>query len=137
MSPGALAVLRTAALERFNEVLRVLIMKQAISAASGEPPAPARYAEVMERGGGRYDCKHGIAAAPFSSLLRLDGAAARLVPTLHRLLGTEAEVVAMGQVVAMSEEGWDAFDEADVGNQQWRAHAVTLSAQPARLHHFC
>ena len=107
LSPLELAQLRSAAQERLGEVLRGLLVKHAAADSDDAEPARVRYAEVVERDGGRYDSRHGMASPPFTSLLRHGGVASKLIPALRRILGEDAEVVAVGQIVAFSPEGWD------------------------------
>jgi len=101
LSKDELETLSRAAKESFNEVIRAALLKQALSGAQ-----PLKHAEVMERDGHRVDCRHGVDRPPLSSLLRPDGLAAQLIPALQRALGNDAHVVALGQIVAMAEEGW-------------------------------
>ena len=61
-----LALLREAAASHFYEVLRALLVKQIT-----HPDAEVRYAEVIMKDGGRYDCPDGR----FASLLQSGGAA--------------------------------------------------------------
>ena len=119
LTPGEVEVLRQAAQQKFSEVLRTLLVRHIVASSSGdEPPPPVRYAEVVERDGGRYDSRHGFGEAPFSSLLREGGLGAALVPALRSVLGDHAEVVAVGQIVAMSPGGWELLDD-EAGDQGW------------------
>ena len=67
LSPADLEVIVPAARERFCEVLRGLVVKQVQRTRLGEPLL-TRYVEAVERDGGRYDCRHGMGTAPFTSL---------------------------------------------------------------------
>lgn len=123
LTEEALEPLRHAASANFYEVLRGLMVKQVASACAGEETPPCRYAEVTERDGGRYDSRHGFRDPLFVSLLHEGGAAQRLLPALRAVLGDDAEVVALGQVVALSREGWESTracdDAAEFGEQAW------------------
>ena len=117
-----LAALQAAAAESFNQILRGL-MTQLMSAdpgPSGSRP-PIRYAEVVARDGARFDCRHGFDLSPLVSLLRPGGLAAALVPLLRRVLGEDAEVCQVGQIIAMTEEDWEIIhEETDTfANQKW------------------
>ena len=101
-------------------MLRALLVQHAMAKAAGRDPPPARYAEVSQRDGARYDSRHGFDADPLASLLsdpRLAGIARRLVPALVRVLGADAECVALGQIVGIG-YGWDALDDDD-DEQRW------------------
>ena len=91
------------------------------------PPPPVRYAEIVERDGGRYDCRHGFTAPPLSDLLRTGGGMAEaLVPMLRAVLGDDAEVVSTGQLIALPPEGWldiDADGHGEHGDQRWHTDA--------------
>jgi hypothetical protein len=132
LSPQDLETLVPAARERFCEVLRGLVIKQVQRTRSGEPLL-TRYVEAVERDGGRYDCRHGFGTPPFTSFLRPGGPGELLIPVLQRVLGDDAEVVQIGQVVGMSLEGWvemlgdDAGDSVidDVfADQAWHADGL-------------
>ena len=62
---------------------------------------PVKCAEVVERDGGRFDCRYGCDGLPQLLL----GPATLLARLLAAVLGDELAVVAHGQVVALSEEG--------------------------------
>ena len=62
---------------------------------------PVKCAEVVERDGGRFDCRYGCDDLPQLLL----GPATLLAQLLGEVLGGELAVVAHGQVVALSEEG--------------------------------
>ena len=122
--------LRSAAAESFNECARMLLLKQAL----GDAADACKHAELMERDGARFDCRHGVNQPPLSTLLRPDGPAATLLPSLTRCLGQEAEVVALGQIVAVSLDSWvdmlgdrvddvlaDGADASTLGTQRWHA----------------
>lgn len=114
LSASELHSLKTAASARFYEVLRAHMVRQATCSQSGERMLD-RYAEVAKRDGGRCDSRHGFSEEPFSSLLRPGGGASRLAAALLRVFGEDAEVVAMGQMVAMPMDGWVQLigDDAD------------------------
>ena len=131
LSPKEIKALRSAAEEHFNEVIRAVLLKQALSAMSDEEPAPCKHAEVMERDGCRYDVRNGINRSPLATLLRPGGPAAKLIPVLQHVLSPQAHVVNMGNIVAMSTESWleclgERLGEVDVdddafGVQRWHA----------------
>ena len=134
---GALATdvaaeLHAAAAERFAEVLRAVIVRSVVQQRDGLAPAPVRYAEVVERDGGRFDVRHRMAEAPFGAdLLGAGGALAALREPLRRALGGEVAVVASGLVVATSREGWaEVCDDDDgwdgFGAQSWHADGPNL-----------
>ncbi|KAL1526512.1 hypothetical protein AB1Y20_015222 [Prymnesium parvum] len=144
LAPDAVETCRTAALDRFAEVLRTLVLLQAMRTHSDSPPPAIRYGEVVERDGGRYDVRHKMCDEPFATLFARDGAASRLVPLLLRALGGEADVIALGQVVAMSLEGWaqagELADSEDVvvslGDQEWHTDGpVSLFAEATTSSH--
>ena len=118
LRPDEVDALREAAQQRFGEVLRTLLVRHIVASASDDETPPVRYAEVVERDGGRYDSRHGFGEPPFTSLLREGGLGARLVPALRSVLGDQAEVVAVGQIVAMSPGGWELLDD-EAGDQGW------------------
>ena len=132
---GALATdvdaeLNAAAAERFAVVLRAVIVRSVVQQRDGLAPAPVRYAEVVERDGGRFDARHRMAEAP-PDLLGADGALAALREPLRRALGGEVAVVASGLVVATSREGWaEVCDDDDgwdgFGAQSWHADGPHL-----------
>ena len=128
LSQSDLAALKTTAAEHFHEVVRALLLQQVICA---ETPA-CKYAEVMARDGARFDCRQGANSPPLATLLRPGGAAGKLIAVLQRVLSPEAQVVALGQIVAMAHDGWadlmgDRLDEegntddAEFGVQRWHA----------------
>ena len=59
LSSPELEALREAAAEPFAEVLRTLMVTRVLSEGAGKVPPPVRYAEVVERDGGRYDSRYG------------------------------------------------------------------------------
>ena len=124
LSAAELDELRAAAEVPFNEVLRALLIKQAMSAARGEEASePVKYAEIMGRDGARFDVRRGFDAAPLKSFLRKGGHADTLRSLLCAVLGDDAEVVQVGQIVALTEEGWADADVEDAcgghGDQHW------------------
>ena len=112
-----LAALQASAAESFAQVLRGLMTQ--LMSGSGE--LPIRYAEVIARDGARFDCRHGMDLSPLSLLLRPGGLAAALVPLLRRVLGEDAEVCQVGQIIAMTEEDWEVIhEETDTfTDQRW------------------
>ena len=81
--------------------------------STGSSKAPvelgAFYAELIEKDGGRYDCRHGMGAAPFTA--QPGGIADKLIPLLThpRVLGEDAEVVQLGLIHAPCHESWAAL----------------------------
>ena len=129
-------LLRNGAHERFTQVLKKYQIKKWFCEQTGQPLL-TRHAEMAQRDGGRVDSRYGMDAAPFCTMLRRGGAAARLIPLLCGVLGDDAEVVAKGQVVAMSSDGWiRSLGEDGFGDQEWHtdgrngdlppAHALTV-----------
>ena len=123
LSDEELAALQAAAAESFNQILRTLmvqVMSADLYSSGGSAPA-IRYAEVVARDGARFDCRHGMDMEPLASLLRPGGLAAALVPLLRRVLGEDAEVCQVGQIIAMTEEHWEIIHgEADTFvDQKW------------------
>ena len=124
LSDEELAALQAAAAESFNQILRGL-MTQLMSAdpspSGSSAPPPVRYAEVVARDGARFDCRQGMDLLPLASLLRPGGLAAALVPLLRRVLGEDAEVCQVGQIIAMTEEDWEIIhEETDTfADQKW------------------
>ena len=116
LDASAVATLAGECKEALGEVLRHLLLKDVIAQHGGTDSPPVAYSEVVQRTGGRYDSRHRMAEAPFSSLLRRGGLAAGLIPALKAVLGDEAEVVAVGQIVAMSPE-WELLEEH--ADQAW------------------
>tara|TARA_B110001469_G_scaffold48402_1_gene47303 strand:+ start:104 stop:658 length:555 start_codon:yes stop_codon:yes gene_type:complete len=88
---------------------------------------PVQCAEVVERDGGRFDCRHGCDGLPQLLLEQ----ATLLTRLLEAVLGDELAVVAHGQVVALSEEGRARYlseDAAEAGAapQAWHADGPHL-----------
>ena len=78
---------------------------------------PVKTAEVVERDGGRFDCRHGLDT--FGRLLEAREASvgvARLVALLEAALGPELMVVAHGQVVALGVDGRASYMCTDGGD---------------------
>ena len=87
---------------------------------------PVQCAEVVERDGGRFDCRYGCDDLPQLLLEQ-----ATLAQLLEAVLGDELAVVAHGQVVALSEEGRAHYlseDAAEAGTapQAWHADGPHL-----------
>ena len=118
LTPDDVEKLGEAARQKFGEVLRTLLVRYIVASVNDDQLPPVRYAEVVERDGGRYDSRHGFSEPPFASLLREGGLGAALVPALQNVLGDQAEVVAVGQIVAMSPGGWELLDD-EAGDQGW------------------
>jgi hypothetical protein len=118
LSAEDLATLQEAAAINFGEILRTLVLKEVLASRAGEASPPVRYAEVVERDGGRYDSRHGFGSGPLSRLLRGPESSATLVEALRGVLGDDAEVVALGQIVALSPE-WELLDPEDDEDQAW------------------
>lgn len=138
----ALARCRSAATEQLNTVLRHMLLRQVLTRPDREdegqatPSGPARYQEVVERDGGRLDVRHHVTDTVVATALRSPA----LQELLLQSLGVDAEVVAAGNVVAMSVEGWltslagadgDSDDDAvvlssDLGPQAWHADGPHL-----------
>ena len=104
LSPSELESLKAAAAEGFNEVVRGLLLQQALHSDAATPAC--KYAELMARDGARFDCRQGANIPPMSTLLRPGGAAAKLISVLQRVLSPDAHVVALGQIVACAHDGW-------------------------------
>lgn len=88
---------------------------------------PVQCAEVVERDGGRFDCRYGCDGLPQLLLEQ----ATLLAQLLEAVLGDELAVVAHGQVVALSEEGRAHYlseDAAEAGAspQAWHADGPHL-----------
>eukprot|EP00929_Paragymnodinium_shiwhaense_P078588 TRINITY_DN40755_c0_g1_i1.p1 TRINITY_DN40755_c0_g1~~TRINITY_DN40755_c0_g1_i1.p1 ORF type:complete len:494 (-),score=111.01 TRINITY_DN40755_c0_g1_i1:9-1427(-) len=101
LTPGEVTKLAAAAGDRFHEALRALLVAQSDSVEAGSQP-PSRFAEILQKDGGRYDCRHGMDAEPFATFLRAGGAACSIIPSLEAALGEDAEVATVGQITAMS-----------------------------------
>ena len=132
---------RNSATGHFGEVLRALLLNQVLSMRNGGQPAPTRFAEVVERDGGRLDVRHEPSDGTFKPIIA-SAASSLLGDVLVALLGEDAEVVATGNVVAMCTNGWveaglgDKDDEDDedsmvimadhLGEQAWHADGPHL-----------
>jgi hypothetical protein len=117
-----LTVFRKAANEAFYDCWRALMVKNVMSTAKGMASPPVQYSEIVERGGARYDCRHRCTKGPMSSLLRDGGAGAMLVPILKAVLGDEATVVSVGQLIALPEVSWLEMEgeaQGEFGDQRW------------------
>lgn len=122
----ALDECQTHASERLYAILRHMLLKQVMS----ETSEPSRYQEVVERDGGRLDVRHGVHDAVVTAILRRAPLRALLLDSL----GGDAEVVAAGNVVAMSMEGWMTTVEpaenvvlaSNMGPQAWHADGAHL-----------
>ena len=137
LSAEELAICRNAANDRFAAVLRAMLLKQVLRLRNGQAPLPTKFVEVVERDGGRLDVRHSLCDAPIATVL---AAVSRtgLAAVLADLLGQDAQVVAGGNVVAMSIEGWtehmDTGADEDVvlgdsmGAQAWHADGPHLFA---------
>eukprot|EP00947_MAST-08B_sp_MAST-8B-sp1_P000950 g950.t1 len=125
LGPAGLKLMKDAASQRFYEVLRALVVKQAIANTKGEAP-PVSYAEITERDGGRYDSRFGFDAPPLCGLLREGCPGSALAPLLKAALGDDCMVVNRGQMVALPPCAWldvEADDHGDHGDQQWHTDA--------------
>ena len=113
LSPEDVKLLRIASERRLCEALREHFGRQ----QQQDQPARIWYAELIEKDGGRYDCRHGMGSPPFTNLLRPGGLASKLIPLLrHRLvLGDDAEVVQLGLIHAPSHERWAALSAHETG----------------------
>jgi hypothetical protein len=136
LDANAIDELRSLSMERFGELLRAVAIKAVAATVSGEPPEQVGFAEIVERDGGRFDCRHYElhAAAPLAQAVHFLSQLAR------RALGDdEAVLIGCGQVVAMSVEGWegadDAFaeDGASLGAQAWHMDGAHLFDGDAAL----
>ena len=114
LSAEEVNTLRAASELRLCEALRQHIRRQQILDADRER---IWYAELIEKDGGRYDCRHGMGAPPFADLLRPGGLADKLIPLLRhtQLLGEDAEVVQLGLIHAPSHESWAALSAHEPG----------------------
>ena len=99
LAPAELARCCEMATERYQSILRAILLKQMMG---GGGAAPARFAEAVERDGGRLDVRH----SPDDAIVRALLVAKPLRRLLQAALGEDAECVAAGNVVAMSMEGW-------------------------------
>ena len=134
LDPTALGRLREEAHRSFAELLAAVSSRQE-EACRGLPAhlhqmarLPVQSAEVVERDGGRFDCRHGC-----DGLLGLldEPSGATLAAVLQAALGPELAVVAHGQVVALSEEGRASYlsaeaAEAGASAQAWHADGPHL-----------
>ena len=100
--PGALDGARRTTSDHFGELLRTVLVNAAVAARTDSAPDAVRYAELVERDGGRFDCRDPrlLQSASLARALDLLRAVAR------RALGEDAQLIGCGQVVAMSAEGW-------------------------------
>jgi len=103
VDPTMLPGLQQHCFEAFNESLRALVLKQLMAAQEDRPTPCVKYSEIIERDGGRFDCRHRMSAEPCSSILQEGGAAASLLPIIHRVLGTDMRVVTIGQLLKKSD----------------------------------
>ena len=128
-----LEICQDSANERFGSILRAMLLKQVLRQTSGDAPLPTKFKEVVERDGGRLDVRHSILENPFSTIhaaIERSG----LAETLSELLGEDAELVAAGNVVAMSMEGWAQHVDTgenevladNLGAQAWHADGPHL-----------
>jgi hypothetical protein len=105
-----LAPLAKDAVESFATLLKAVDCRMAAE-RSGVPAhlhhlcrMPIQCAEMVERDGGRFDCRYGLDA--LGTLLDGQGAAVSLLlALLGTVLGPELAVLAHGQVVALAREG--------------------------------
>ena len=112
-----------------------MLLKQVLRQRDGNEPLPTRFQEVVERDGGRLDVRHGLRDEPFKTVLAA-AIQSRLAAALTALLGDDAEVVAAGNVVAMSMEGWVEHVDMEegtvladsMGPQAWHADGPHLFA---------
>ena len=104
LSDSTLDKARDIANTHFSELLRALLLQQVLRLQEGRPPMPTRFAELVERDGGRLDVRHAAGDDLFQTILDLAGPELRDV--LVSALGSDCEVVAAGNVVAMSIQGW-------------------------------
>jgi ectoine hydroxylase-related dioxygenase (phytanoyl-CoA dioxygenase family) len=150
LDEDALAACRAQAADRFGSVLRELLLKQCLQQTTGEPAGPARFAECVERDGGRLDIRHRVerlfqngSSSTHGDAVMMALSSSNLCPLLLAALGEDAEVVAAGNVVAMSVEGWlqalDGSDDDDLvladnmGSQAWHADGPHLFDTVATL----
>ena len=114
---------------RFDELLQAVARRHAAETAGLPEPLhrlsrlPVQTAEVVERDGGRFDCRHGL-----DELRSLLDSPSKLVESLKRILGPDLAIVSHGQVVALSVNGREAHACADGGDgaQLWHADGPHL-----------
>ena len=104
LSATELEACREAANGRFANILRSMLLKQVLRMQNGEPPLPTKFFEVVERDGGRFDCRFGL-----DELRTLLDDPSKLTAALGAVLGPEVAIVSHGQVVALSVHGRDAY----------------------------
>ena len=139
LSDADLAQCRERSAEHVGEILRSLLLTQLLKLRSEGESEPARFAECVERDGGRLDVRHEPGDAVFMPIVNAAGSGTTLGDLLHATLGDAAEAVAAGNVVAMSPHGWleaglaGDEDEEDcvvladsLGEQSWHADGPHL-----------
>lgn len=145
LDPPTLEAVRSSAQERLSELLRALLLQQVVKLQQGDGPVATRFQELVERDGGRLDIRHNPSDDVISKILR--SCHPDLITVLTEALGEECEVLAAGNVTAMSTMGWleaglaDGDDEdgeessnivmADnLGAQAWHADGPHLFEAP-------
>ena len=98
LSASELATCQKCAAEQLSTVLQCMLLRQVLRRDQGA----ARYQEVVERDGGRLDVRHRVGDRIVAAALR----SSALRSLLLSILGPDAEILAAGNVVAMSMEGW-------------------------------
>ena len=94
---------------------------------------PVKCAEMIERDGGRFDCRYGLQT--LATLLEGGSAGVgRLVALLKAILGPEMTVHAFGQVVALSLSDRERLMCAEDGGEAQSWHADDREHRSRRLH---
>ena len=138
LDEASLRQIRSRASEHYSEILRRLLLRQVMQ----NEPAVARYAECVERDGGRLDVRHDVQNKDDAVVRALALSSDELRRTIQNALGDDAELVAAGNVVAMSIEGWITSiggedEDTDVvladhlGPQAWHADGPHLFDESA------
>ena len=122
----------TAAAEKLGAVLRHMLLRQVMNQHVDEQTGPARYREVVERDGGRLDVRHDVVQPEIVKLVQTSTALRSL---LLQCLGEDAELIAAGNVVAMSVSGW--MDSVASRESETEEAVVLSSSMGLRVHKRC
>ena len=142
LSDVTLAECQNKSAEYVGEILRSLLLTQLMKMQHDGTPEPTRFAECVERDGGRLDIRHEPTDSVFAPILTAAAStSSQLGDVLVSMLGESCEVVAAGNVVAMCPHGWieaglagDEDDDAgeayvladSLGEQAWHADGPHL-----------